>query len=393
MVAPVFRELRCLGGCVCRGVCFRMSSLAFAVVGAPAPLAGKGLVASSLAVSECELQESVAAIAGCACCEQGCWFTRAALGWVRPRPAHPRGCVAKVERACVWCDLPRCRAVLLVDLVEGVLALLALPLLLGYSRSSSLLVLVEVRFPQNCVVLVSGCCGIALWVENDALVVLVEVLPEPVVLLPLSVVFSLLAICLGLHSGDVFPERILALWVEVLPKPPYFSRLCWWDFVCLQGREVGFISRALWALPDGSLRLIVRVSFPCFPLVARGDVAPLWCCVARVRIVTTFGWSHHPLSCFVLSWLLPLFRFSLVGYAGGTICGSLWLSLWFLAFSCQHTLADGGLASVVGVRLAVPPLRVLALRCCFLCFPWFAWGGGAFTWHLVPCHAPWRPLW
>ncbi|MQL95428.1 hypothetical protein Taro_028097, partial [Colocasia esculenta] len=33
------------------------------------------------------------------------------------------------------------------------------------SRSSSLLVLVEVRFPQNCVVLISGCCGIVLWVE------------------------------------------------------------------------------------------------------------------------------------------------------------------------------------------------------------------------------------
>ncbi|MQL82304.1 hypothetical protein Taro_014777 [Colocasia esculenta] len=33
------------------------------------------------------------------------------------------------------------------------------------SRSSSLLVLVEVRFPQNCVVLVFGCCGITLWVE------------------------------------------------------------------------------------------------------------------------------------------------------------------------------------------------------------------------------------
>ncbi|MQL88795.1 hypothetical protein Taro_021353, partial [Colocasia esculenta] len=29
----------------------------------------------------------------------------------------------------------------------------------------------------------------------------------------------------------------------------------------------------------------------------------------------------------------------------------------------------------------------------FLCFPWVARDGGAFTWHLVPCRAPWRPLW
>ncbi|MQL93830.1 hypothetical protein Taro_026478, partial [Colocasia esculenta] len=59
---------------------------------------------------------------------------------------------------------------------------------------------------------------------NGALVVLVEVLPEPVVLLSLAAVFSLLAVCFGyffgLHSGDVFPERLLALWVEVLPKLP-----------------------------------------------------------------------------------------------------------------------------------------------------------------------------
>ncbi|MQL99613.1 hypothetical protein Taro_032339 [Colocasia esculenta] len=37
------------------------------------------------------------------------------------------------------------------------------------SRSSSLLVLVEVRFPQNCVVLVSSCCCAALWVEVHCL--------------------------------------------------------------------------------------------------------------------------------------------------------------------------------------------------------------------------------
>ncbi|MQL69934.1 hypothetical protein Taro_002246 [Colocasia esculenta] len=278
------------------------------------------------------------------------------------------------------------------------------------SRSSSLLVLVEVRFPQNYVVLISGCCGVALWVEmhrlavvfwwcfpelfvvrlrciawlpcvlvlfpellavvlvrvalktNDALVVLVELLPEPVVLLLLAAVFSLLAVCFGclfrLRFGDVFQERLLALWVEVLPclvlfwlsllslcvemscrccrlDCPYYSlpgrcrsrcralgrvsgrgagqvvflfvfkfpRLRWWDFMCPQGWEVCFVSCALHALPNGSLvnamgvwlfvllwkRLVVRVSFLCFPLVAWGDVASLWCCVTRVRIVATFG--------------------------------------------------------------------------------------------------------
>ncbi|MQM06443.1 hypothetical protein Taro_039266 [Colocasia esculenta] len=82
-------------------------------------LAGIREVASFPTGSECELQDSVAAIAGCACYERGCCFARAAVGFV--------------IGLCI--------------------------------RSSSLLVLVEVRFPQNCVVLVSGCCGITLWVE------------------------------------------------------------------------------------------------------------------------------------------------------------------------------------------------------------------------------------
>ncbi|MQM07625.1 hypothetical protein Taro_040467 [Colocasia esculenta] len=77
------------------------------------------------------------------------------------------------------------------------------------------------------------------------------------------------------------------------------SRLRWWDFACPYSRDVGFVSRALWTLLDGSLVsamgvwlvvllwkcqshlvvscmwkiLVVRVSFPCFPLVARGGGA------------------------------------------------------------------------------------------------------------------------
>ncbi|MQL89751.1 hypothetical protein Taro_022341 [Colocasia esculenta] len=40
------------------------------------------LVASFSAGFKCELQESVAAIAGCACYEHGCWFARAAVEFV-----------------------------------------------------------------------------------------------------------------------------------------------------------------------------------------------------------------------------------------------------------------------------------------------------------------------
>ncbi|MQL85633.1 hypothetical protein Taro_018165 [Colocasia esculenta] len=82
--------------------------------------------------------------------------------------------------------------------------------------------------------------------------------------------------------------------------PPKLSCLHWWDFMCPQDQKVGFVSRTLWALPDGGLvsamgvwlvmllwkcqsslvvfpcmwkRFVVRVSFPCFPLVAQGGGA------------------------------------------------------------------------------------------------------------------------
>ncbi|MQL84525.1 hypothetical protein Taro_017034 [Colocasia esculenta] len=154
--------------------------------------------------------------------------------------------------------------------------------------------------------------------------------------------------------------------------PPEFRglqlmQLRWWDFVCPQGREVGFVSRALWALPDGSLvsamgvwlvvllwkcqsrlvvspcvwkRLVVRVLLPCFLLVARGDDAPLWCCVAKMRIVATFWWSHLPLGWTVACGLLVCF----------------WSRWWTLTLF---------LANVMGVRLAVPPTGVPALRSYF----------------------------
>ncbi|MQL87852.1 hypothetical protein Taro_020401 [Colocasia esculenta] len=99
--------------------------------------------------------------------------------------------------------------------VEGVLALLVVASLSGCVLVGCPLVVRGWGMLLLCWPLRSG--GFS---QNGALVVLVEVLPEPVVLLPLSAVFSLLAVCLGLRSGDVFPERLLALWVEVLPKMP-----------------------------------------------------------------------------------------------------------------------------------------------------------------------------
>ncbi|MQM16284.1 hypothetical protein Taro_049240, partial [Colocasia esculenta] len=278
VVAPVFHELLCLGGCVSRFTAF-LSSFDSAFVGVPAALAA--------------LQHLV---------------------------------VVVVDLALTGCEF---------RLSEG------------SSPSGTASVLVEVfHWLRYVVVVLAG----AFW----------WVFPER-------------------HLGGSGGERLLALWVDILPMLPcvclvvfliifWVSQLRWWDFVCPQGREVGFISHTLWALPDGSLvsamgvwlvvllwkcqsclvvspsvwkRLIVRVLLPCFLLVARGDDAPLWCCVAKVRIVATFWWS-----------LLPV---------GWTVACSLLVCFWSRWWTLTLCLA-----SVVGVRLAVPLVGVLALRRGFL---------------------------
>ncbi|MQL94509.1 hypothetical protein Taro_027167, partial [Colocasia esculenta] len=344
VVALVFRELLCLGGCVTR-VCFRivllwpdpgcgswrcsscfrmcltlLSSFASAFVRVPAALAGRDslsqefvsgqswwrfvapCVASGVSCErECSFtvasfpagSECVAAAAGGACCECGCCFARAAVGFVLDlhvrvgvsRRLREPACGVAFTGAGLWSAEP----------VEvGIFA--RAKQMLVCSRSSSLLVLVEVRFPQNCVVLVSGCCGIALWVEvhrlaavfwwcfpelfvvvlvsvvwlvtvalpsrlrciawlscvlvrfprtigccpgeNDTLVVLVEVLPEPVCVA--SAVYCVLSVSrlLGLRPG-VAGQGVVSLTVYLA--------------VVLASREVGFVSRTLWALPDGGL--------------------------------------------------------------------------------------------------------------------------------------------
>ncbi|MQM13072.1 hypothetical protein Taro_045995 [Colocasia esculenta] len=142
-------------------------------------------------------------------------LVRSCCDWVHPQPARPCGCVVKADRACVCCGLHQCKVVVC-------------------------------RTGRRCPCLAGS---------------------------PLVV-------------G-------VALWAEV-------SWLRWWDFVCPMNHEVGFVSCAMWALPDGGLvsamgvwlvvllwkcqsrlvvfpcvrkRFVVRVSFPCFPLVARGGGA------------------------------------------------------------------------------------------------------------------------
>ncbi|MQL70479.1 hypothetical protein Taro_002796, partial [Colocasia esculenta] len=140
--------------------------------------------------SECELQESVAAVAGCACFEHGCWFARAAVGFVVSLCVHVGVSRRLREATC------------------------------GVTFTGARLWSVE----PNRVVLVSGCCGIALevkvhrlvalcsgavfqnyWLlscgfsQNGALGVLVEVLSEPVCVAS--------AVC-SWHFGWWFPPKL-----------------------------------------------------------------------------------------------------------------------------------------------------------------------------------------
>ncbi|MQL81866.1 hypothetical protein Taro_014332 [Colocasia esculenta] len=234
-VAPVIRELLCLGGCVLR-VCFHIALLwpdpgcGSWHCSIPAALAGKGLVVGSMgggttfggpwrgvrevasfpAGSEC-----AATIAGCACFEHGCWFARATAGFV-----------------------------ISLRIRVGVL-----PKFFSIGSGGG-----EV-FPKNFVVLISGCCGVALWVEVHCLaavfwwcfpglfVVVLVTVPLPLGLLLCSLKSSVvLPLWLrSLLSGEgssqdysglfipvvVLPqERLLALWVEVLPKLPCVVFAC-----------------------------------------------------------------------------------------------------------------------------------------------------------------------
>ncbi|MQL76380.1 hypothetical protein Taro_008759 [Colocasia esculenta] len=86
----------------------------------------------------------------------------------------------------------------------------------------------------------------------------------------------------GLCSGEVLPGRLLALLVErALPDGGLVSVVGVWMAVLLV--EVCVLRCSFISLVCG--RDSLRVSFLWFSWVARGGDAPLWCCVARVRIV------------------------------------------------------------------------------------------------------------
>ncbi|MQL90316.1 hypothetical protein Taro_022906 [Colocasia esculenta] len=312
VATPVFRELLCHGECVPRWLAFQ-----------------QGPSVSCRRVLLMLLGARAASVVAI--------FARAVVGFILV--LRVRMGVVKSERAYMWCGLHRCRVV-----VRGTgrrcPCLVGSPLIVG------------VRFPQNCVVLVSGCCGIGLEVEVHRL-----------------------AAC-------------------VL-----------WDFVCPQGREVGFVSRTLWALLDGSLvsamgvwlvvllwkcqsrlvvspcmwkRLVMRVLLPCFPLVAPGDDAPLWCCVAKL-----FG-ERRGCS------------------AGCASCGSASLALLF-PLSCEEeaycvpsSSAFRGLLGVVvlshgiwchvahrGNHCGKGPSPCAILRLSWL-FPSYAWFPSGLLWRVLP---------
>ncbi|MQL97189.1 hypothetical protein Taro_029875 [Colocasia esculenta] len=288
--------------------------------------------------SECELQESVAAVVGCACFECGCYFTHAAVGfvlglrvyvgvWLRLRdpacgvaftgagllPVNPVevGIFAQAKQMLV------CRVAPLVERCDTGLWLL--PALCWLVVNSGLVLSEFFSVGSGGERFVVVLVRLALR-TNDALVVLVEVLPEPVVLLPLSAVFSLLAVCLGYVLVRFSQDGSWRFWVEpgCLPVRFRVSRLPWWDFVSPQGREVGFISRALWALPDGSL------GAHCCDLLVESSSLGLDCYVQSARLLLVKVVDLDP------------------------VCGPV-----FGQF-------------VVVVRLAVSPMGVLALHCCFL---------------------------
>ncbi|MQM17990.1 hypothetical protein Taro_050972, partial [Colocasia esculenta] len=174
----------------------------------------------------------------------------------------------------------------------------------------------------------------------------------------------------------------------------------WWVFPVWRlggsGGVVGFVSCALRALPDGSLvsamgvwlvvllwkcqshlvvtpcvwkRLVVRVLLPCFPLVARGDDAPLWCCVAKsARLLLVKVVVLDPVCGPVFGRLAVLLAFQLFGEhcgcsAGCASCGSASLALLFpllpvgcLGWWCFHMAFDAMLHTVATFVAKVPPL-------------------------------------
>ncbi|MQL96729.1 hypothetical protein Taro_029407 [Colocasia esculenta] len=209
-------------------------------------------VASFLAESECELQEIVAAVAECACFECGFCFARAAIGFVFGlrvcmgvfRRLRKPTCGVAFTSAGLWT----------AELVEGVLALLAVPFLLGC---------VLVGCPLIVGVCVWPCVLVHRWALCSA---------QSSSLLKLS-----RCLCAVLHR-----------WLSAVTPVCGCCRLCAGSLRTLVRCSR---SSSLLVLVE---RFVVRVSFPCFSLVAQGGGAGATVGVVS-RTVVTFVVKAPPL--------------------------------------------------------------------------------------------------
>ncbi|MQL72340.1 hypothetical protein Taro_004674 [Colocasia esculenta] len=426
VVAPVFRKLLCLGGCVPR-CCFRIvfdSAGSAGVVFGPTLVVGRGITLFCCFIVLCSRWLTF---------QQGpCVSYRRVL--LLLLGARAMSVVAVFARAVVGFILGlHIRVVMSRRLREPTCGVAFTGAGLWCSQSSSLLVLVEVRFPQNCVVLVFGCCGIALWVEvhrlaacvlvsvvwlvavaspsklrciawlpcycatsglryavvvlagafwwvsqNGALVVLVEVLPEPVyvafagccsglcsfwatVVLPLWFEGCRLV---ELRSGEVLLGRLLALLVEVV-------FLFIFKFLgCADGTScvlmVGWFASLLAPCVLSQMGSgIVSVHVLLVPQLCLEALVAVWCVALSAYVVGAVPWFGAGVACSALFGLrllavLMLEWFVFVPSGALVCCIALWVAP-DVPCGCTVTTV-GWLLCLVYVALSVVH-QVLAAAC------------------------------
>ncbi|MQM05304.1 hypothetical protein Taro_038110 [Colocasia esculenta] len=312
VVAPVFRELHCLSGCMLRVV-------ASAFVGVPAALAdpwvvarssgslaGAQEVASFPAGSRCELQKSVATVAGCACYERGCWFTRAAVGFVVG--LHVFGIFARAKQMLVFHVAP------LVERCDTCLWLLSALCLLVVNSGKVLPEFFSIGSDGSLCCLVGRRC-VALEVEVHRLVAVCsgDVFPDRLAV-PLCVLVSFPERCLGGFSGGS-PRT---------GSPRTCSR-CFYSSACCS-------VSLRWSVLFGRLVLCVLVkvlpkialcrfwwSSPRMALGFFGGGSPQSCPVV-VLVVAALSPYKDELSFCGAGQLVFLFVFEFLGCTGGTSC-------------------------------------------------------------------------
>ncbi|MQL85099.1 hypothetical protein Taro_017618 [Colocasia esculenta] len=168
-----------------------------------------------------------------------------------------------------------------------------------------------------------------------------------------------------------------------------------WEFLVAGEQEIAHTKPFFYPITSAATctdsYLEVDQSAHCCDLLVESSSLGLDCCVQSAHLLLVKVVDLDPVCGPVFGQFTVLFASKFLGCAGGATCGSLWLSLWLLAFPCRHTLVDGCLASVMGVRLAVPPEEA----CCVPSSSAFRGllGVVVLAWKLVPCFALWQPLW